>query len=484
MRNKILFILFVLILTSCTSITGYVLILENNIQEKKQVYRATVDLVDHEPIFIKGDEDFINQALVKEWSGNGTRENPYIIADYKISGSSESLITIWETSLYFYVTNCELITGTKGIILNSVSNGHIISNTISPNHKYDPRFDIVSYVEIISSRNITIKSNLIDGDVVFSSGISVYKSSNITFANNKVLNHGYRGLFLDESNNINVTSNFISNNYVGIDLIGTKESLIVGNIIVNHEGSGFSVSGGDLNTIEYNEFINNYGEGKSLSNSRQARDHGNNNNFSHNYWSDWVSPDRNNDHIVDLPYFIGSSLDNYDYFPNTHPYHYDPPEMIFLIGGETLNGTVILEWTSAEEKMNHSLNYEVFFKEKGSRWKRLAGGLVTTSYTWNTTRTYDCDNCLVKIVTTCSLGAISEIGYQTHFSIYNNNSRPVSTSLPASTVSTSILNSTDSNLSSEKKFTSWKTPVLITILMIIVQLKILRWKSKTRDRKE
>ncbi|MHA2253955.1 MAG: NosD domain-containing protein, partial [Candidatus Kariarchaeaceae archaeon] len=97
---------------------------------------------DHAAISIDGDLDFDSQASNEGWSGNGSIDAPYIIANMSFNqgdriGDVSVMISIQNTNYYFKITNnyinSELdsdIGYRVGISLQSVRNCQVINNTI------------------------------------------------------------------------------------------------------------------------------------------------------------------------------------------------------------------------------------------------------------------------------------------------------------------------------------------------------------------
>ena len=98
----------------------------------------------------------------------------------------------------------------------------------------------------------------------------------------------------------------------------SKNNIITNNLFLN--GSSYAIqvdSPCSSNLLLHNTFINNNAGGK------QAIDNGNNNIWNDskygNYWSDWKTPDTNNDGIVDNPYSIPGTANAKDHYPMTDP---------------------------------------------------------------------------------------------------------------------------------------------------------------------
>jgi hypothetical protein len=70
----------------------------------------------------------------------------------------------------------------------------------------------------------------------------------------------------------------------------------------------------------------------------------------------------------------------------------------FPNGGETLNGTRIITWTSGDFDSD-ILIYDIFFSaNNGTDWTALAAGFLVTEYSWNTTEQADGDSYMIRII--------------------------------------------------------------------------------------
>jgi hypothetical protein len=85
---------------------------------------------------------------------------------------------------------------------------------------------------------------------------------------------------------------------------------LISNTILNHNSFGVILHApSENNILRGNSFINNTIGGP------QAQDEGTNNLFIHNFWNDQISPDIDEDLIVDDPYSIAGFVNNQDDFP-------------------------------------------------------------------------------------------------------------------------------------------------------------------------
>jgi len=145
----------------------------------------------HAPIHINGSADFANQAQQEGWSGNGTEENPYIIADYEINGHQGYGIhieNIW--GVYFVIRNCTVWNSIRGIYLYNVKDGTLENNNCSGN----------------------------------GCGIYLCRSDNNEILGNNCSNN-YYGIYLDDAcSSNNITNNNCSDNSDGGIYIRTYSS--------------------------------------------------------------------------------------------------------------------------------------------------------------------------------------------------------------------------------------------------------------------
>ncbi len=118
------------------------IIIKNNNTEENNTQFQEFEQPNHiklskerDPILINGNNSFKPENGVS--SGDGSREDPYIIEDLVINAkNNESCIFINNTNAYFKIINCTLVNSSplpdnSTIKLNNVSNGYIFNNNIS-----------------------------------------------------------------------------------------------------------------------------------------------------------------------------------------------------------------------------------------------------------------------------------------------------------------------------------------------------------------
>jgi len=221
-----------------------------------------------ENISIRSNDALREFADEKDLSGNGSEENPYLLANYTIDGMGDDYgVYLEDTELHFVIKNCKIYNSSEsGIKINGVSN-FTLENSIVKSYSDTP-----DGINIISSENIVIKSS------------SIYEND--------------KGISLrDGANNNTITNNNISNNADrGVHIEGSQDNLIYHNIFFKNEN--------------------------------QARDDGDNQwdqgEKGGNYWSDYedLYPKANESiytGIWDTPYEIFSENDNEDEYPLISP---------------------------------------------------------------------------------------------------------------------------------------------------------------------
>jgi len=256
-------------------------------------------------------------------------------------------------------------------------------------------------VVLVNCSEVTVANQNLSSTTI---GLQVIFSQQLEISNN-IISSNYIGIFILYSSNNSIGNDSINNNINGINLINSSDNTIGNNSINNNNYFGILLDSSSNNIITKNNFIDNNPGGYSQAYQSSCLNY-----WSTNYWSDWTAPDDNNDGIVDNSYNIAGNEADSDPTPVTTPYdiviHFlSPPVISYPTGGETLNGTVTIQWTAANDSLGHTVVYNVYYSaDTGSNWSLLASGLTTTSYDWNTTAVADGSNYLVKVNASCTEG--------------------------------------------------------------------------------
>lgn len=206
--------------------------------------------------------------------------------------------------------------------------------------------------------------------------------------------------------------------------------------------------------IHHNDFLGN-GPNSTL----QAFDNGLNNTFAFNYWDEWITPDSDEDGIVDDPYVIAGIANNQDSYPLAFPtlpqsHLLSIPKIISPSPGETLSGNFSIQWTPSVDSWGHSVHYSIFHSsDNGTTWTSLVTGLPSTSYQWDTVNMED-GSYLIKVVAQCIAGLTLSDVSPTLITIENQLNSSESTSI---TTSASLPSSSFTSASSSSSFSSTST---------------------------
>jgi parallel beta-helix repeat protein len=181
-------------------------------------------------------------------------------------------------------------------------------------------------VVLVKCKNIRVENlNLSAASV----GVQLLKTNNTIIIGNNIRNNECGGIVLFESTNNSIIGNNITNNRYGIDLDDSSNNSIIGNSITNNECGVYLYYfyyGSSNNSIYHNNFIRNTRQVYIIT-ERYTNIWDDGYPSGGNYWSDYSGVDFNigpyqnetgSDGIGDTPYVIDSN--NQDHYPLIHPY--------------------------------------------------------------------------------------------------------------------------------------------------------------------
>ncbi len=220
------------------------------------------EYITHEPIIINSNDDFISYGF----EGNGTTEQPYIIANYSIVATAEYGIKICCVDKKYIIQNCyinlDFVSTTYAIYLqDSPIDCSVLNNTCEDNI-----FGL--YLNHCSKMNIS--GNMLKGNI---KGLYAFNSDLLTVSYNNCTKNNQCGFEFYDCIWIAITDNMIYKNLqTGIKFNTVQASLILQNLFIeNYAYAVYLTSNTNDIEIYLNSFINN-----SLPYNSQAYDSGEN----------------------------------------------------------------------------------------------------------------------------------------------------------------------------------------------------------------
>lgn len=245
----------------------------------------------HNPIVIQGS----NWSTCDAVTGNGTVNDPYVIANLSIDGEGITGILIYDSNAYGIIRNCTIWGGSDGIHLLISSNINITNNTVY-NNKYNG-IKVFCSIHCTLTRNIAINNSYngyyIKGDEMIIQDIRYIRPDFLSVTENIAINNSFSGFYMrgfgssDFSNNTGdsnlngiymeyaFNSTFIANSmkdnlHAGIYSLYSDNCIYLENRAYNQSSgdwSGFSFNWVTNCTISRNLAIQNNGMGIHLGSS-------------------------------------------------------------------------------------------------------------------------------------------------------------------------------------------------------------------------
>jgi F-box protein 11 len=144
------------------------------------------------------------------------------------------------------------------------------------------------------------------------------------------------------------------------------------------------------------------------------------------------------------------------------------PTVISPNGGETLSGTVSIQWTPVTDSIAHSVTYTIAYSTDGVTWTEIVTGHASTSYDWDTT-TVSNSNYWIKVTAVCSEGLSSEDVSDAFFTVTNGVETTTvitTTTTIEDTTATNETTTTTTKISSTPGFEIYIIPIFLSLAVI------------------
>jgi parallel beta-helix repeat protein len=289
--RKTSLLILLIVLSSITSIVGSHLALQQTLDQNnshldefnsKSNLNFNIKTSDtHEPISINGNDEFNQTAFNNGWIGNGSFNNPFIIENYTIYATSEQPgVEIRNTNVSFIIRNISVYDGRSnynvGFYFNNITNGNITENNATNNaagfflkNSYNNSLTDNSAInnldgfQIRDCYNNTFNGNVAEYSIEF--GFYIDNSNNLTLSGNNLSNNtaysnGNTGFFLKNTENNTLNEN--------VGNFNTKNGFFLsnssGNTIFNNTANQNSENGFYINISNFNDLTENIGNSNSL----------------------------------------------------------------------------------------------------------------------------------------------------------------------------------------------------------------------------
>jgi len=328
--RKILFSLIIIGLIF-SSIWGGLSI--NYIEENKSSETLYISNKIDPPIEIYNNNDILSY----NFSGSGIEEDPYRIEYLNIITTNNYGIVVQNITKYILIQNNNVNALFGAIRIDNTSPGTItINNNTCIGGELgifvakSPQIKILNNTCSDSHHGININDSpysLIENNTLTKNHVGIRVHINVSFSkisNNYIINN-YDGVWITNSRNTLFKNNIIRNNVNGFLLDSINEEFASQNCVISNNlfenNTSFALiltafmeqSFTRQNLVYHNSFVNNNPNGHS-----QAKDGGSHNRWYNeslkegNYWSDWLGI---------LPYDIGGSANTKDMYPLEAPLH-------------------------------------------------------------------------------------------------------------------------------------------------------------------
>ncbi len=180
-------------------------------------------------------------------AGNGTADNPYVIANWCISPPTLMKgLLIRNTTAHVTIENVYIgpngLPYTNGLILSNAKHVSVRNSTIQANWN-------AAGVQVEESEDIRIVGNDLSYNI---EGVEVKGSSGVRIASNHISASYQHAVDVEASHDIEVTHNELARNLAGVNLVDVEDSKVQHNTLVKAAGFGIRAKGTEAPLITDN----------------------------------------------------------------------------------------------------------------------------------------------------------------------------------------------------------------------------------------
>ncbi|MFW9807879.1 MAG: right-handed parallel beta-helix repeat-containing protein, partial [Candidatus Thorarchaeota archaeon] len=228
-RGGVLVILMVLLIAAIPFPVRYSESIVTGFASIELTENYTTAYIEHSPIIITSDADFIAQDSLEGWPGTGSPSNPIIIDRYNITHRGYC-IRIENVGLSFHISNCYLNSNSSEVLTDAYDHGISLSNVGDA---------LLTFNKIVNKEDC---------------GIYI-ESSNIHGGSNELIDN-YRGIVFDHVSGIFYSNDITNSTDISVWIIDSFDLVFRQHQVSSNLGAGMLMQGTTDCTAYNNDFDN------------------------------------------------------------------------------------------------------------------------------------------------------------------------------------------------------------------------------------
>ncbi len=249
-------------------------------------------------LHVYGDSHLATLVDYMNWTGEGTQESPFLIEGYEFHDIFNNPIILSNVRKHIEIRNCRIGYGSggfdyTGIVIHNATNVVVNHCEISSRE---------SAILVNGSQDCSLKNNKIFKNNV---GIEIDQSSDISIDNNTISNNWQYGILINRSSFVNIRNCNVTNNECGMYFCEASSNTVFENRLIQNYDYGFRLVD---NLCSNNTFV---GNTIGLNENENARDDG-----SDNHWDNGIDRGNNwDDYNGSGFYYLSGSAGSIDHYP-------------------------------------------------------------------------------------------------------------------------------------------------------------------------